>query len=1020
MTILDHTPHFNLPAAERFARDLYGLHPAVTLLPSERDQNFLLETGTGERFVLKIANAAEEHTLLEAQDQVLERLSETGLFPRLRLSKAGEEIETVFGPHGEEHFVRLVTFLAGTPLGKVRRHSPRLLAEVGRSIGIVDTVMAGFDHSAFHRDFHWDLFNGPEIVHRNLGLVRDLELASIISHLMDAFERHTAPLLPGLRKSVIYNDANDYNILVGGGEDLYDRNQHVVGLIDLGDMVHSFTVGDLAVAVAYAILDKPDPLASAAQVIGGYHAAHPLQEDEIAALFGLVALRLCMSACIAAEQQQHRPDDAYLGISQDPIRRTLPKLAEIPPKLAEAAFRMTCGLDPVPEGTALMRWLREHTGDFAPVLDADLRTAPLVIFDLSIGSPLLDSDPERNAGTHLTHRLGEVLDAAGVHIGIGRYDEVRYLYTAPAFATGDGPTDETRTVHLGIDLFVAAGRPVHAPLDGVVHAFANNAAAQDYGPVIVLEHRADGKPFHTLYGHLSRESLTGLRIGQVVKKGERFAAIGVPEVNGSWTPHLHLQVLADHLDLSTDFPGVASPGWRGLWTAFCPDPNLLLGIPAVAFPLPEPDKDTTLATRRERIGRNLSISYREPVKVMRGWKQYLFDEQGRRYLDAYNNVAHVGHCHPHVVDAIRRQVGVLNTNTRYLHDFINRYAERLCAKLPEPLRVCFFLNSASEANELALRLARAYTGQRDMIVLEAAYHGHTTSLIEISPYKHAGPGGVGAPDWVHAAPIADPYRGPYKHDDPGAGEKYAAHVAAIIEELQAKGRSPAGFIAESLPSVGGQIVFPPGYLAEVYRAVRAAGGLCIADEVQTGFGRVGSHFWGFGMQGVVPDIVVLGKPIGNGHPLGALVTTPPIAAAFDNGMEFFSTFGGNPVSCAAGMAVLDVVEKEGLQAHALRVGERMLAGLRPLVGQYPLVGEVRGSGLFLGAELVRDRSTLEPAAEEAAFIVNRLREHGILLGTDGPYHNVVKIRPPMPFDEGNADFLVATLEKILMEDFGSN
>ncbi len=400
--------------------------------------------------------------------------------------------------------------------------------------------------------------------------------------------------------------------------------------------------------------------------------------------------------------------------------------------------------------------------------------------------------------------------------------------------------------------------------------------------------------------------------------------------------------------------------------------------------------------------------------------QYLFDDEGRKYLDAYNNVPHVGHCHPRVVEAARQQLGVLNTNTRYLHDFINRYAEKLSALMPEPLGVCFFVNSASEANELALRLVRAYTGHRDMIVLEAAYHGHTTSLIDISPYKHAGPGGAGAPDWVHAAPIPDVYRGAYKAGDPHAGEKYAGHVAEIIENLHRRGVGLGGYIAESLPSVGGQIVLPPGYLPAVYRHVREAGGVCIADEVQTGFGRIGTHFWGFEAQGVVPDIVVLGKPIGNGHPIGAVVTRPDIAAAFDNGMEFFSTFGGNTVSCAVGLAVLEVIAAEDLQAHARRVGDRMLAGLRPLMERYPIVGDVRGSGLFLGVELVRDRTTLEPAGEEASFISNRMREHGILLGTDGPYHNVIKIRPPMPFSDADADYLVVTLEKILAESFGDS
>jgi len=378
-------------------------------------------------------------------------------------------------------------------------------------------------------------------------------------------------------------------------------------------------------------------------------------------------------------------------------------------------------------------------------------------------------------------------------------------------------------------------------------------------------------------------------------------------------------------------------------------------------------------------------------------------------------VPHVGHCHPRVVEAARRQMAMLNANTRYLHDLINQYAAALLATLPDSLSVCFFVNSGSEANELALRLARAHTGRRDMIALEAAYHGHTNTMIDISPYKHDGPGGTGAPAWVHTAPIPDLYRGPHRLDDPQAGAKYAGRVTEIVEQLRESGAGLAGFIAETCPSVGGQIFFPDGYLAEVYAAVRRGGGVCIADEIQTGYGRIGTGFYAFESQGVRPDIVALGKPIGNGHPIGAVVTTPEIAASFANGMEFFSTFGGNTVSCAAGLATLAVTLEEDLQSHALRVGHALLEGLRRLADRHEIVGDVRGSGLFLGVELVRDRETLEPATEEATLVSNRFREAGILLGTDGPFHNVIKIRPPMPFSEADADLLVSAMEEILAE-----
>jgi len=422
-------------------------------------------------------------------------------------------------------------------------------------------------------------------------------------------------------------------------------------------------------------------------------------------------------------------------------------------------------------------------------------------------------------------------------------------------------------------------------------------------------------------------------------------------------------------------------------------------------------KATTLERRKLLLGKNLSVAYAEPIKVVRGHMQYLYDDDGRKYLDAYNNVAHVGHCHPQVVKAGQDQMALLNTNTRYLSELINEFAERLSGTLPNSLNVCYFVNSGSEANELALRLARAHTNARDLIVLDHAYHGNTTSMIDISPYKHNGPGGSGPPKWVHQVPLPDLYRGPYRADVKEASARYAQHVIDAIARLE-RG-ALCGFIAESLPSVGGQIVLPAGYLKSVYSAVRNAGGVCIADEVQTGYGRVGTHFWSFESYEVVPDIVALGKPIGNGHPIGAVVTTREIADSFDNGMEFFSTFGGNNVSCAIGLAVLKTVHDEELQTHARDVGSRMLKGLQQLMGRYEIIGDVRGSGLFIGVELVRSRETREPATIEAAAVVNRMRDEAILLGTDGPFHNVLKIRPPMPFNSQDGDRLVETLDLIL-------
>lgn len=417
--------------------------------------------------------------------------------------------------------------------------------------------------------------------------------------------------------------------------------------------------------------------------------------------------------------------------------------------------------------------------------------------------------------------------------------------------------------------------------------------------------------------------------------------------------------------------------------------------------------------RNENVGQNLSISYKAHLKIEKGALQYLYDDKGNTYLDCVNNVSHVGHCHPKVVQAMQKQISILNTNTRYLHDKMVEYAEKLKATLPPKLKVCYFTNSGSEANDLAVRISRHFTKQEDIIVIDHAYHGTSTLDIEMSPYKFNGKGGSGQKPYIHIAMDPDLYRGKYRYDDKDAGKHYAADVKRILDELKSSKKGVAAFICESLQGVGGQMPLPAGYLEEVYGHVRNAGGICIADEVQTGFGRVGSAFWGFELQGVEPDIMVFGKPAGNGHPLAGLVITEELAQRFSNGMEYFNTYGGNPVSMATGLSVLNVIEEEELQKNALETGSYLLNGLRKLMDTYPIIGDVRGQGLFIGIELVKDKHTFEPAVPEIDFILEEMKNRGFLIGTDGPLHNVLKIKPPIIFSKANADDLVRGLDKVL-------
>ena len=1026
--------------AVRLARELYGLEVTAKALPGEYDDNFHLtilgsadsarsaaRAGAelrpdGSAFVLKVMHPARERQLIDLQCRALQHLAQRA--PQLGLPRvcplgSGEAFASISGGDGLQRLAWLLTYVPGTVLAAARPHSRELLMDLGRFLGEMDAGLADFAHPAAQRDLKWDLA-GAGWIRQHFDHIKDGSRRALVEKFLALYETDVIPVSGRLRRSVIYGDANDYNVLVG---DAWPLPRKVVSVIDFGDMHHSFTAAEVAIAAAYATLGKDEPLAAAAAVIAAYHHAFPLEERELAALFALIGARLAVSVTNSALRATVKPDDAYVTISEAPAWEALERLARIHPRFAHYTFRQACGLTAVPKSDAVEKWLAGNAGSAASLLDVNLRTAPSSVFDLSVGSAFLGADPAAAEMDALSERIFGELKKARVSVGIGRYDEARLLYTSPIFAAAPGggasgnPTAERRTVHLGIDLFAAPGTAVYAPIEGVVHAVANNTGALDYGPLVILQHKTnDGQEFFTLYGHLAKSSLSQLRAGQRVARGERLARVGAVQENGGWPPHLHFQIILDLLERDADFPGVARASERRVWTSLSPDPNLLLGIPAERLPLAETSAAETLAARRTLLGQNLSVSYQQPLKIVRGWMQYLYDESGRAFLDVYNNVPLVGHSHPRVVRAAQAQLALLNTNTRYLHDNVVRYAERLTQRLPQPLRVCYFLNSGSEANELALRLARAHTGREDVIVLEHAYHGHTNTLIDISPYKFNGPGGGGRKRWVHVAPIADDYRGPYRRVEADAGARYARHVGEILEQVREAGRGVAAFLAETLPSVAGQIVFPPGYLAEAYRLVRAAGGVCIADEVQVGFGRLGTHFWGFQTQGVVPDIVVLGKPIGNAFPLAAVVTTREIAASFANGMEFFSTFGGNPVACAAGLAVLDVLEDERLQERALRVGKYWMAGLQKLQERYAVIGDVRGSGLFLGIDLVRDRGTREAATLQADYVVNRLRERGILAGTDGPHHNVIKLRPPLIFSEADADLFVETLNSVLQED----
>ena len=979
----------------------YGLSGLLTELDGEVDQNFKMVVPNGKKYTIKISPADTDPAALDFQISLLEHLAAKDLHLDLPMVTKARNGEMVCDLEGK--WLRVYEWVDGRMLSQVNPRSDRLLESWGSTAAQLVKSLQDFDHPYAHRVYKWD---PSKALHARRHLTHiEPSYRPLANYFWDLFEEQAVPRLPFLRMGVNYNDAHEHNLLVNG-EPPYDA---VTGVIDFGDAVYTHTINEAAIACAYAMMYFPDPLAAAMKVVAGFHQTMALTQEELEVLYPLIGARLMLTVAIAAHNRSIDPDQQYLTISEQPAWDLLEKMKTISPQLAHFHFRSVCNLKACPKQSWFDEWVQK--AEVSPVIQTKGRE--LVQLDLSIGSLELGLEQSYHNQAALQNKITEMVGELTHNLGVGGYNEVRPFYSTEAYRVSGNHGAKWRTVHLGLDIWDSANVAVYAPLNGMVHAVSNNVGERNYGPTIILRHNIDHEThFYTLYGHLSVASLDLVEVNQMVQAGDQIGTLGAAPENGNWPPHLHFQIILDLLDFHDDFPGVAFPNERNTWLSICPNPTLL--FPGLA-PVPvRRDADEILQLRKKYLGHNLSISYRSPLHIVRGAGQFLFDANGRRYLDTVNNVPHVGHQHPRIVTAAQKQLAVLNTNTRYLHDNIVQYAESLLKTFPPELCVVYFVNSGSEANELAMRLVKNHTQSEEMIAVEVGYHGNTQHCVGISSYKFDGTGGQGAPPSTHVVPIPDTYRGMYRDED--AGQNYAAFVEEKLQMLGQSGKQIAGFICESIMSCGGQIVLPSNYLKHAYAAVRAAGGLCIADEVQVGFGRVGEAFWGFELQGVTPDVVTLGKPIGNGHPLGAVITTRDIAQTFDNGMEYFNTFGGNPVSCAIGLEVLNVIKEEKLQEQTHLMGQYLLKELHHLQTRYPIIGDVRGKGLFLGIELVRDQQLLEPADLEADYLINRMRQRGILMSTDGPYHNVIKIKPPLCFNRKDADFLIENLELVLSEN----
>src|SRR5579864_8929629 len=517
--------------AARLAREIYGLEASARTLPSEYDDNFHLIAADGRAFVLKVMCVAREREFVDMQCLALEHIARRAsqlTLPRVCPARTGEAFAKAVLADGTERFVWMLNYLPGTVLAEVRSHTTEIFESLGRLLGEMDSALQDFSHPHTRRELKWDLSRAGWI-REQLHHIGDPARRALVEKFLRLYETEVVPAMPSLRRSVIYGDANDYNVIVG---DPSRQPREVSGVIDFGDMHHGLTVSEPAVAAAYAILGKKNPLEAATAVVRGYHHAFPLQEAEITALYPLIGTRLAVSVVNSARRKTLKPDDPYVTVSEAPAWEALEKLAEIHPRFAHYSFRAACGLTAVPRSQEVQSWLKDNAKTAASILDLDVRTSPCRVFDLSVGSAFLGANPQAAETATLTEKIFDEMKCAGVRVGVGQYNEARLLYTSPLFGASTNPADERRTIHLGIDLFVEPRTSIHAPLEGVVHILANNTAALDYGPLVILRHSTnEGLEFFTLYGHLAKETLAHLKIGDRIAPGQIFAWVGKPDEN---------------------------------------------------------------------------------------------------------------------------------------------------------------------------------------------------------------------------------------------------------------------------------------------------------------------------------------------------------------------------------------------------------------------------------------------------------------------------------------------------------
>ena len=958
-------PDVNAEEAQALLAEHYGLSGTISELGSQQDRNYRIDTGE-RRYVLKICRAEYGALELEAQNAALQHLSQRLTSARVAEvvpSLKGEAIESVT-VRDQAYRIRLLNFLDGEPLTKRKHLSREAVSALGDVAGRLAAALQDFEHPGLERELQWDLRRAGPVVLHLLADMPDQQRKKRIAEIMVGAMRRLQPLTAELRVQAIHHDVTDDNVVSqpdAAGRPIPD------GVIDFGDILKGWLVAELAVTCASLLHHADGDPWFILPAVKAFHAACPLTEAELKALWPLIVARAAVLIASSEHQLSREPDNAYVEGNAAHEREIFDVATSVPPAVMEHAILTAAGLPSA---------LTPVTGEN---LIQGLGPTDVRQIDLSILSPLLPEERWQHQGLPIS-----LLQHAAHAIGVAttRYGEYRMTETQIRSPKPDP------TLALHVDICLEAGREIVAP-------FAGRMIRQD--GLLVLD-GAEASLF-----------LEGVEVGGDLEETVAAGAVlGVVSGEQQTYGLIRVQLCREHGLVP---PLFVMPHQAEAWKALCPSPAAVLGFDCDA---PELHSEALLTRRQQHFAKPQKNYYQHPPQIERGWKEYLFDVEGRSYLDMVNNVTILGHGHPRLASAVGRQWSLLNTNSRFHYASVAEFSTRLAALAPDGLDTVFLVNSGSEANDLALRLAWAYSGARNVVSLLEAYHGWTVASDAVSTSVADNPQALETrPAWVHPVPAPNTYRGEFRGAD--TTDSYVRSVVTKLTELDAAGEKLAGFICEPVYGNAGGIPLPKGYLDAVYAMVRSRGGVCIADEVQVGYGRLGDYFWGFEEQGVVPDIITVAKGMGNGHPLGAVITRREIAEALEKEGYFFSSAGGSPVSSVIGQTVLDILTEERLPENARVVGGHLKARLEALGQRFPLIGAVHGMGLYLGVEFVRDRETLLPATEETAAICNRLLELGVIMQPTGDHLNVLKIKPPLCLSRESADFFADMLARVLEE-----